>query len=106
MVTIDEVRKLRLVVARVCEAVEHPDADRLYVLQVETEGGRRQLVAGIRRTYDKEALVGRQIVMIENLRPAVIRGVESQGMLLAAMGPDGPVLLRPDRDVPVGAPVS
>jgi tRNA-binding EMAP/Myf-like protein len=54
----------------------------------------RQLVAGIAATYDPQALVGRQIIVVANLEPAKIRGVESQGMLLAADGGSGPIVAR------------
>jgi methionyl-tRNA synthetase len=105
MVTIEDFMKLELVVARVKEATAHPDADKLLVLKVDAGGEERQLVAGIRKAYVPETLVGRDVVIIKNLQPVVLRGVESQGMVLAAAGEDGPVLLAPDRDVPAGSRV-
>jgi methionyl-tRNA synthetase len=66
----------------------------------------RQIVAGIGAQYAPEQLVGRRIVVVANLKPAVLMGVESRGMLLAATLPDGsPVLLGPDREVQPGAGV-
>lgn len=103
MVTIQDFAKIELVVAQIKEAQEHPDADRLYVLKVDTGTEEKQLVAGIRSAYSAEELIGKKIVVINNLEPAVLRGQESQGMLLAASGEGGPVLLSPEKDVPVGA---
>jgi methionyl-tRNA synthetase len=64
----------------------------------------RQIVAGIRKNYSPEDLIGRQVVVMANLKPAKLRGVESQGMLLAAVDEDGgAILLQPDRETPEGA---
>lgn len=92
-------RDLELRVAEVVEAGDHPNADRLLVLQVDLGGERRQLVAGLAGVYEPESLVGRRIVVVANLTPARLRGEESQGMLLASHG-DGVVglLLAPDAE--------
>jgi len=105
-VSIDAFRALELRVGTVRAAEAHPNADRLLVLRVDLGGEERQLVAGIRAHYDPAALVGRQVVVVANLEPARLRGVESQGMVLAATDPDSNriVLLRPD-DVVAGAVV-
>jgi len=105
MVSLEEFKKLELITARIKEAREHPDADRLYVLQIDTGKEEKQLVAGIRKAYTPEQLIGRQIVVINNLEPAVIRGQESRGMLLAVGDKDGTALLSPDREVEVGSTV-
>jgi len=105
MVNIEDFAQMELVVAEIKEAKEHPDADKLYVLKIDTGSGEKQLVAGIRSSYSVDELVGKKIVVINNLDPAVIRGQESQGMLLAATSEDGPILLSPDRDVPAGSRV-
>src|SRR3989337_587030 len=99
MVAIEEFQKLELIVAQIKDVQDHPQADKLYVLRVDTGNGERQLVAGIRRSYAKETLLGKRIVMINNLQPAVIRGVESQGMLLAASDAEGVCLIAPHREV-------
>ena len=66
----------------------------------------RQIVAGVALNYAPETLVGRKIVLLANLEPAKIRGTVSNGMLLAATGPDGgAILLQPDSDVPAGSKV-
>lgn len=103
MVSFEDFKKLELIVAQIKEVKDHPNADRLYVLKVDTGSGERQLVAGIRLAYSKEQLVGRRIVMINNLEPAIIRGEESQGMLLVASDTEGMSILMTDRDVALGS---
>lgn len=103
MVTYEDFKKLELIVALIKEVQEHPNADRLYVLKIDTGKEEKQLVAGIRANYKPEELIGRKVVVINNLEPAVIRGQASSGMILAASGENGPVILLPQKDVPVGA---
>ena len=105
MITIDQFRELELRVGTVTAAEPHPNADRLVVLRVDLGSEQRQIVAGIRAHYPAESLVGRQIVVVANLEPATLRGVESQGMLLAAADGDRVVLVRPDEPVAAGATV-
>ena len=86
-VTYADFQKLALRVGEVVSAAPHPDADRLLVLQVHIgEPEPRQIVAGIASVYAPDALVGRKVVVVANLAPAEIRGVQSQGMILAAGG--------------------
>jgi methionyl-tRNA synthetase len=94
-------------VGTVRAAEPHPNADRLLVLKVDIGSEERQLVAGIRAHYDAASLVGRQVVVVANLEPARLRGVESQGMVLAATDSERNrvVLLGPDEPVPPGAVV-
>ena len=82
---------------------EHPNADRLYVIIVEVGDKTKQIVAGIKNSYKKEDLIGREVVLVDNLDPAVIRGVESNGMLLAASDDKGISIVTPDRDVAPGS---
>ena len=106
MVTIDDFKKFRIVVAEVKEVAVHPNADKLFVIKVDIGTEVRQVVAGIRRSYTPEQLVGRRVALIANLQPAVIRGVESQGMILAASDDIGVSVLSPDRaDVALGSTV-
>ncbi len=105
-ITIDDFKKCELVIARIKDAQDHPNADKLYVLKVDLGGEERQLVAGIRPYYSKEELIGRHAVVIKNLEPATIRGVESQGMLLAVKDEKGLSILTPQRDVTLGSRVS
>ena len=105
MVTLEEFKKLELIIAQITEVKEHPNAERLYVLKVNTGKEVKQLVAGIRKVYTKEELVGRRIVMINNLEPAVIRGEESQGMLLAASDENSLSLLGVEKEIALGSAV-
>lgn len=106
MLTIDEFSRVELRVATVLAAEAHPNADRLLVLKIDLGGEQRQLVAGIRKHYEPDALVGKRIVVVANLQPATLRGVESQGMLLAASDEEGRLsLVTPEREVAVGAKV-
>src|ERR1051326_2323348 len=99
VVTYDHFAQLDLRVARVLEAREHPNANKLLLLKIKVGDLEKQIVAGIRGHYDPAALVGRLIVVFNNLAPAMIRGEESNGMLLAASDATGVVLLQPDRQI-------
>ncbi len=103
LVSIDDFKKFQLVVAQIKEVKEHPNADRLYLLQVDTGRDVRQIVAGIRKAYTPEQLVGRKVVIIANLQPAVIRGEQSNGMIMAASDDVSMALIMPEKDVKVGA---
>ena len=105
MVTIDEFRKIELKIARILEVNIHPNADKLYVLKVDLGTEKRQLVAGIRLSYESQDLVGKEVVVVTNLEPAVIRGVESAGMLLATHDEKGISVLSPDREAALGSPI-
>ncbi len=106
IVTFDEFMKNRLKVGKILEVEDHPKADRLYVLSVDLgEEKPRTLVAGLKEYYKKEEMLGKHIIVVSNLKPARMRGIESQGMLLAAEK-DGTVsLLTLDRMVPPGAEI-
>ncbi|HEX4441494.1 MAG TPA: methionine--tRNA ligase [Thermoanaerobaculia bacterium] len=104
-ITIDDFRRIRLRTARILEAERVPKSNKLMRLQVDVGGERRQIVAGIAAQYEPAALVGRNVVVVANLKPAKLMGVESNGMVLAAsVGDDGrPVLLDVPSDVPSGS---
>jgi methionyl-tRNA synthetase len=107
LLSIDEFFKTRLVVGTIREAEQVPKSKKLVRLMVDLgEADLRQLVAGIAERYQAEDLVGRQIVVVANLKPAKLMGVESQGMLLAANLEGAPFLLSPDAEVPPGTVVS
>jgi methionyl-tRNA synthetase len=103
MVTYDDFAKLDLRVATVLEVRDHPGADRLYLLEIQIGEEHKQIVAGIRSGYAPEDLKGKKIVVVNNLEPAVIRGEESRGMLLAASSDDAPVVITPEKDIPSGS---
>ncbi len=103
-ITYDDFAKIALRIGVVLSAEKHPNADRLLVLKVDVgEPEPRQIVAGIAKVYAPEDLVGRRITVVTNLAPAKLRGVESQGMLLAAGGSDIASILSPIHDVPAGS---
>ncbi len=103
MPTIEEFKKFELIIAQIKEVKEHSNADRLYVVQVDTGKDVRQIVAGIRKFYTPEQLTGRRVILIANLEPAVIRGETSNGMLLAASDETGLALVAPDKDLALGS---
>ncbi|MCS7308625.1 MAG: methionine--tRNA ligase [Armatimonadetes bacterium] len=105
LVSIEDFQRLEIRIAEVKMAEAIPNTSKLLKLTVDLGGEERTLVAGIAETYRPEDVVGRQIVVLANLQPATIRGVQSQGMLLAAEVDGKAILLTPDKPVPVGSKV-
>lgn len=81
--TFDDFTKVKLTVAEVLEAKPHPNADKLLVLQLQLGERRKQICAGIRAWYAPESLIGKRIIVVDNLEPRKLRGEVSEGMLLA-----------------------
>ncbi len=108
MISIEEFGHVELRVATIIAADPHPNADRLLILKVDLGDEQRQLVAGLRTHYTTEELVGKQIVVVTNLQPANLRGIESQGMLLATSDTNtgGVIILSPEKQVAPGSKVS
>ena len=107
MVSFDEFKKIELKIAKVLKVEEHPNADKLWVLQVDIgEENPRTIVAGLRKDYSAQELEGKNIIVVSNLEEAVLRGVKSQGMLLAAKDKETLSILSLDREVKPGSPVS
>ncbi len=106
MISFDDFKSLDIRLAVVLEAEPVEKTDKLLKLRIDVGAEERQIVAGIAQHYSPDELVGKTIVILANLEPATIRGVESQGMLLAATGDDGLALLVPDRKLGSGAKVS
>lgn len=105
-VSIDEFFRFDLRVARIIEAERAEGSDKLMKLQVRVGDIQRQIVAGIAKQYAPEDLIGRQVVVVFNLKPAKLMGLDSQGMIMAADGPDGgAILLEPDKEAPEGSRV-
>ena len=106
-IDLDEFKKVRLVTGRVLAAERVPKSKKLVKLDVDLGSERRQIVAGIAARYEPESLVGRNVVIVANLKPATLMGVESDGMVLAAaVGQAGePFLLEVPADVPPGSQV-
>ncbi len=93
-------------VAEVIAAEKVPDSDKLLKLQLNVGAETRQVVSGIAKQYSPEDMVGKKVILITNLQPAVLRGVESQGMILAATKGKKLVLVTVDGDIPAGAQIS
>ena len=106
--TYDDFTKLELLVAMVTTAERVEGSEKLLRLMVDLgELGPRQIIAGVGKAYDPAALVGTQIIVIANLEPRMLMGLESNGMLLAARDGDGiPVLLRSEKSVPPGSKIN
>lgn len=96
-------QKFKLRVGTIENVEEHPDADKLYVLDVDLGSEKKRLVAGLKGHYGKEELVGKKVIVFVNLEPAVLRGVKSEGMVLAAVDGDKVSLLQPDKIIENGA---
>jgi methionyl-tRNA synthetase len=105
LISFEQVMSVKLKTARILEAEKIEGADKLLKLQVDLGDEQRQLVAGIALHYKPEELVGKTIVVVANLKPAKLRGVKSEGMLLAASKSDVLRLVTVDGDLPVGAAV-
>lgn len=105
MITYDDFQKLEMCIGTVEKAIRVEGADKLLSLTVNIGDEKRQIAAGIAESYSPEDLEGKQIVILKNLEPKTIRGVESQGMLLAADVAGKPFLLVPEKNVPDGAEV-
>ncbi|MGB9674742.1 MAG: methionine--tRNA ligase subunit beta [Nanopusillaceae archaeon] len=103
-IDIEEFKKIELKVGRVIDVQDHPNADKLYIIKVDLGGEIRQIVSGIKPWYKKEDLLNKKIVIVYNLKPKIFRGVESQGMLLAAEDLNGNLaLITVDRDIKEGS---
>ena len=106
-ITIDDFAKVQFKTAEVVSCENHPKADKLYVLQLKLGEETRQVVSGIKEYYKPEDLVGKKVVVVANLKPVKLRGVESKGMILAAEDSDGKLsLLSTLEDIKSGAIVS
>ena len=105
-ITIDDFMKVELRTAKVLAAEKVPNSRKLIKLSIDVGTEQRTLVAGIAEAYEPEALIGRTIVMVFNLKPAKLMGIESNGMVLAA-SPDGgkPALVGLDQEIPPGTRV-
>jgi len=105
MATIEEFQKLDLRTAKILNVEEHPNASKLYVLKISFGNEERQIVAGIRQYYEKEELIGKTIIVVKNLEPAVLRGIKSEGMLLAAENEGKIVLLTTEKEIKENAKI-
>lgn len=105
MITLDDFKKLDLRIATIKSAEAVQSSDKLLRLVINVGDEERQLVAGIAKSYSPGELIGKQIVVLANLEPKTLMGLESQGMLLAVNAESGPILLVPEKEVSPGAQV-
>lgn len=113
MINFDDFSKVELKIGTVLEAQEVEGAEKLLKLKIDlgedlsTGSGReiRQILAGIKKWYKPEDLIGKQVVVVVNLEPRMMMGLESQGMMLAADGENGPVFLTVAKEVPPGTKI-
>ena len=112
MIPFSDFEKIELRIARIISAERVDGSEKLLKLTVEagdkneaSEPVSRQVIAGIGKVYAPEILVGKEIVIVANLEPRMLMGLESRGMLLAASDENGPVILMPERDAPPGSAI-
>ncbi|MEA2021908.1 MAG: methionine--tRNA ligase subunit beta, partial [Candidatus Caldatribacteriota bacterium] len=102
-VSYEDFQKLDLRIAKVISAEEVKGTDRLLKLNIKIGEEKRTIVAGIKEHYSAEEIIGKKIVVVYNLQPVKLRGIESNGMLLAAADNEGVVLLTIDKDISEGS---
>jgi len=104
MISYEEFKKLDIRMGKILKAEKIENADKLLRLEIDLGNNEtRQIVAGIAEFYEPENLLGKEIPILVNLEARILRGVESQGMLLAADNQGEPVLLSPDKEITPGS---
>ncbi|OHE55312.1 MAG: methionine--tRNA ligase subunit beta [Thermodesulfovibrio sp. RBG_19FT_COMBO_42_12] len=103
MITFDDFKKLDIRIGRVLSAEKVKGTDKLMKLEIDLGAEKRQLVAGIADMYEPDSLIGKEVPVLVNLEARSIRGIESQGMILATDVDGKPILLHPDKEVPPGS---
>lgn len=102
MISIDDLKKIELKVAKVISAERVAGSEKLLKLTVDLGEVKRQIVAGIAKSYQPEELVDKEIIVVANLEPRIFMGIESQGMVLAANDRNGPILIMPEKETNPG----
>jgi len=103
VINFDDFKKLDIRIGKIISAEKVDGTEKLLRLEIDLGAERRQIVAGIAETYLPDQIVGKEIPLLVNLEPRKIRGIESQGMILAADVEGKPVLLHPEKEVPPGS---
>lgn len=103
MISFNEFKKLQIRIGLIVEAEMVEGTDKLIRLQVDFGDGKRQIISGIAEFYTPEKLIGKEFAFVTNLEPRVIKGVESQGMILGINANEKVVLLKPQKKVPPGS---
>ncbi len=105
MIPFNDWKKIDLRIGKILEINDHPDADKLFVMKIDIENEIRTIVAGIKKHYTKKELINKKVIVFTNLEQKELRGIKSEGMILAAVKDDKVVLISPDKDIEVGAVV-
>ncbi len=103
MITFDDFKKMDMRIGKVLSAEKVEGTDKLMKIEIDLGTEKRQLVAGIANIYEPLSLIGKEIPVLMNLEPRKIRGIESQGMILAVDVGGKPVIMHPEREVPPGS---
>ncbi|AJF62521.1 MAG: Methionine-tRNA ligase [archaeon GW2011_AR20] len=103
MIPFNEWKKMDIRIGKILDVDNHPKADKLLVLKIDIGGEVRTIVAGIKGYYEREELMDKKVVVITNLEQKELRGIKSEGMILAAVKDDKVILLTPDEDIKEGA---
>jgi methionine--tRNA ligase beta chain len=106
MISFEDFKKLDLRIAKILKAEAIEGSEKLLKLEIDIGKEKRQIIAGIAKSYKPQELIGKEIVVLVDLEPKTLMGVESHGMLLAANDNEKSILLKPERDVPPGTKVS
>jgi methionyl-tRNA synthetase len=102
-----EWEKIDLRVGKIIKVENHPNADKLYILEVDLgELGKRKLVAGLKQYYKPEELKNELCVVFVNLEPATLRGIKSEGMILAAVKDDNVKIIQPEGEIELGSRIA
>jgi methionine--tRNA ligase beta chain len=103
MISFDDFKKLEIRIGKILSAERVQGTEKLLTLEIDLGKERRKLVAGIAENYTPDQILGKELPVLMNLEPKKIRGVESQGMILAIDVDGKPILLHPEREVPPGS---
>mgnify|MGYP001610019240 CR=1 FL=1 len=106
MININEFKKLNIVVGTIESVEDIEDSDKLYKFTVNVGQEKRQILGGLKLSYQKEELLNKQVLVLDNLEPRIMMGLESQGMILAASDENNkPVLIKPAKEILNGSTV-
>ena len=105
MIPFNDFKKLDIRVGRILDVNNHPKADKLLVLKIDIGNEVRTIVAGIKKYYEREELMDKKVIVVVNLEQKELRGIKSEGMILAAVKDNKVILLTPDEDIKEGAVV-
>ncbi|MFH1421730.1 MAG: methionine--tRNA ligase subunit beta [Planctomycetota bacterium] len=105
MIAFAEFKKIDMKVGKILSVDKHPDADKLYIISIDIGEETKQAVAGLKDFYSIEELIGKKVIVVTNLEPAKLRGIESHVMILAAQHNNTVSLITPEKELPSGSKV-